>query len=149
MVFSYPPQSAASHPGALPTSHSPPPWVSDPHPVAEHAADIRLSSGFPPKPSYSGTGKGFPGPPAAPGVLSSASHRALSQLCGFIYCLHMSCLPTHPVRARAVLKNTAPPHFCSLLRIPGLSSSVSLHILKTSFPQRGLSLAFSPGFLCG
>lgn len=65
---------------------------------------------------------------------------SVSQLCGFIYWLHMSCLPSHPVRGRAALKNTTSPHTCSLLRISGLSPSVSFHTLKACVLQVGLAL---------
>lgn len=81
MVFSYSSQSAASHPGVLPTLHRPP-RGSDPHPVPEHpgqwiptkalgAICSRPASSSHTAPvSYLGTGKGFPGQPATPGVLS-------------------------------------------------------------------------------
>lgn len=65
---------------------------------------------------------------------------SVSQLCGFIYWLHTSCLPPHPVRGRAALKNTTSSHTCSLLRISGLSLSVSFHTLKACVPQVGLAL---------
>lgn len=89
-------------------------------------------------------GKGFPGQPATPSVHSTCIPQGSVSALWFIFCLHMSCLPAHPVRARAALKNTTSPHIFSLHRISGLSSSVSLHIPKASFPQCGLSLALSP-----
>ena len=91
--------------------------------------------------------KGFPG---ATSHTRSPLPLHPTELCLLALWVHLSLAhelsPPHPVRAGAVLKDTTSPHICSLLRISGLSPSVSLHILKASLPERGHSLAFPSAF---